>query len=339
MVNKNTVLILGAGASVDYGYPTGEDLTKRIWNSAIIDKFDKFASKENDSSYIHGLNLLKRHFFQSRSRSIDTWLAKPANRNCVNAGKLLIAYLISNCEKKDFTEMGFFRPIYGSENKIKDEEDKNKDWYRLLLNEMLTMDLGDFAEANNRLSIITFNYDRSLEYFLINALRSNYIENEEEQCYKQFTELDIIHVYGKVGDLPTDNSVGIPYGESKIYSDWCKRANNLKIIPEVRNKNDKNIIQIKDRMKNARKIYFIGFSFDKSNVELLGFPFKAMHNDVEIHGSVFGMERGEIEIATSLVRVELQDRNLSVLNSNQSEDCKCKAFTFFKRYVINAFYT
>lgn len=69
-------------------------------------------------------------------------------------------------------------------------------WYGKLINWMKKNNFFSYRFSNRFLKIVTFNYDRTLEYFLFKYFPDN--ENE----VKQFIAESIVHVYGHVGFLP-----------------------------------------------------------------------------------------------------------------------------------------
>lgn len=190
---KNIVLILGAGSSCDYGFPTGNELCELIGDTATCDLVIKdleYYPKMNERvDYIHGLNSIKEYFFKSRINSIDAWLAKEENKECANAAKLLIAYHISQFENMEFTQKGFFKKLFSH---------KKSDWYQELYNQLVTDKFEDFPRTRDRLTIVTFNYDISLEYFLINCLINTYPGYLIEEYQEKFNKIKIIHVYGSL---------------------------------------------------------------------------------------------------------------------------------------------
>ena len=123
---ENTVIILGAGASVDYGYPTGLELTESISDHGTIQAAKRDLDKhrqqlQNYSQLATGLSRIDEHFFMSRDFSIDSWLAREENRICSEAGKFLITLLIARRERAPFTRENFFvskEPIEQKEGMI-----------------------------------------------------------------------------------------------------------------------------------------------------------------------------------------------------------------------------
>ena len=100
-------------------------------------------------------------FKKSSIPSIDQFLA--LNPNFQNVGKIAIATAMLKYEKESrFRE---------------DIDDPSKDWYRLLYEKMIEgFSSPNFLEAlgDNKVSFMTFNYDRSLEHFLYESLLNSF---------------------------------------------------------------------------------------------------------------------------------------------------------------------
>ena len=60
----------------------------------------------------------------------------------------------------------------------------------------------DFKQ--NNLTIINFNYDRSLDFYLFNAIKSLMDEKNNDSVRKVFDHIKIYDPYGKIGDSILD---------------------------------------------------------------------------------------------------------------------------------------
>jgi hypothetical protein len=90
MISQPTVLILGAGASMHSGYPSGEELVHQILNVTVdYSDFPGGWTKENAEAFLKRLQL-------SGSSSIDAFLG--LNDEDVPLGKYLIAKVLKKCE-------------------------------------------------------------------------------------------------------------------------------------------------------------------------------------------------------------------------------------------------
>ena len=159
MIRKNTVMVLGAGASVGYGFPTGAQLT--AWLTQWYDQGSvpgEFARLLGDDvgSFVE----FSKRFRESGYYSVDSFLGKQseAEARLVRVGTKAIAYHIAEKENPE----NFLRAGNGA------------DWYRLLWNSLSSeakhwTDLGQ-----NNLQVITFNYDRSLEAYLFSRAKSTW---------------------------------------------------------------------------------------------------------------------------------------------------------------------
>ena len=217
MINKPMVLVLGAGASVDYGYPTGGTLKELI----IDDNSKRRQSIVNQITEqkisMRDYNVFVESFKLSGQTSIDTFLEKRSEFNDI--GKLLIVIYLSSKEN------------------VSDLFDKNRvkqDWYSYLFNIMDGNSSFD-GFGDNKLSIITFNYDRSLETYLFTALRYTYKKTDHEVA-DVLAKIPILHVHGKLGDLDWQSDNGITYGEIAGSSKIKQAANSIRIISETTTK-------------------------------------------------------------------------------------------------------
>lgn len=80
------------------------------------------------------------------------------------------------------------------------------DWYQYFCDKLNT----SFEEFDqNKISIITFNYDRSLEHSLFTALKNSYAKNDRD-CASKLKNIPIVHVYGQLGYLPWQDHIERP---------------------------------------------------------------------------------------------------------------------------------
>jgi len=162
MIETKTVLVLGAGASKPFGYPTGPELFNEVcklldhegnaFNSIWKTGFDKDLIKD-----------FRSKLYASGRNSVDEFLEH--RPEFLNVGKHAMAAVLLQLEKPD--------NLY--------KHDILNNWYKFLFTKMNTS-LDDFE--NNNISFITFNYDRSLEYFLFNSIMNSYKIDEFNAALK-----------------------------------------------------------------------------------------------------------------------------------------------------------
>jgi hypothetical protein len=257
MIRRKTLLVLGAGASHPYGLPLGSELTDNLCLWAF--------QPPNEQSQVAQLvaacgNTLQeliqfcRGFHRSLLPSVDTYLAHCPH--LARIGKLLIAYTIG-IQEKDEDRHWFVSKDH---------------WYRHLWN-MMREECEDAERIpNNQLRIITFNYDRSLEYALYRAVR--YTFGAADVVAQRILErLSIRHVYGQLAPF---HFLGRE-GNGRFYrpisdaQELEMASNGIHTIPEAR-ANAGLFDELRDWFYWADNVVFMGFSFDKINVERLGFP-------------------------------------------------------------------
>ena len=260
MIACPTTLILGAGSSQHYGFPSARGL-----KSDICEQFsDKDSpaiklltgtpgSDFEEYDFVTFANAL-RH---SGQMSADAFLER--NPAYIEIGKIAIAYCLLQYEKED------------------DLFPARSDHH---LYEYIFARLGADIDAfrRNQLSIITFNYDRSLEHFVETALwNSNYTTTTREQTQEAINALPILHVYGQLALLswqvrnPARDLVR-SYRPNVMYPDIMRAARTIKIISERKEcdlHNDPDFLRAWELIDRAERLCFLGFGYHETNLDRL----------------------------------------------------------------------
>ncbi|KKK77729.1 hypothetical protein LCGC14_2850660, partial [marine sediment metagenome] len=240
-----TALILGAGASIPFGFPSGHGLyesicgpgTNRSLSIRQLEPLDFGGDFVN--GFLHNLSL-------SGVDSIDEFLGKQPEYTAV--GKAAIAQILLPCEK----QRHLFDPTADN-------------WYKRFFVPLL-----DHPDGFRNLYVITFNYDRSLEHFLFTALRSS-TDLSEAQCAERVQALTIVHVHGKLGRLPWEAEYGhvIPY-EGKANPDTIRACIGSIIVLHEGQKDSPELVEARRILDSVLRIYFLGFGYHEVNLERLG---------------------------------------------------------------------
>jgi hypothetical protein len=210
MIQTKITLILGAGASAPFGFPTGYELLRRVisWANIKPGQTNSNLFSEFDESQI---NEFREALEKSGKISVDSFLER--RPEFIRIGKRAMAMTLIQCEHQPH----LFK------------RDGNS-WYEYLFNQ-LDVQFDDFQQ--NQLSVLTFNYDRSLEHFLFTAL-NNASGKSESECAEKLKSIPIIHLHGDLGALPyTQNSPTRPYN-----SDVTVAALNIDDARFTRNRHD-----------------------------------------------------------------------------------------------------
>ena len=301
MIAKETLFILGAGASVPYGYPTGNELRNDICRN-FEKRIVELTEKDPESSPLDVRQIAKEAheftnvFFNSSTASIDLFLAR--NRHFSEIGKKAIVLSILEAERNSC-----FR---------EDMSYKSQDWYSYLFQKM-TEDLidpesYDYFDAN-QVAFITFNYDRSLEHFLYESLSNAFSSAPKDKIISQLRRIQIFHVYGIVDKLAWQG------GDTKYRDDYSltsidKMKNNIRLIHE-RIRLDVRAMDF--AMHNASRFYFLGFGYAEENLNVLGIR-KVLNGDQEIYGTAFGMTNKEISEKYDYLRINFKDKQIKLDN-------------------------
>ena len=295
MITKKTVLVVGAGGSVPFGFPTGLKLKSDILEHPIRQALMNMCKYPPDevSSFLEDLR-------KSGSLSVDAFLEY--RKEYLDIGKAAIALALIPKE------------IPGS--KLYDQSE-GQTWYDYLLNKMKS---SFDAFRDNKLTILTFNYDRSLDFYLREALSSNYGKkiDEVEEC---LSKIPIIHLYGQLGTLSER-----PYHSSELNKETIeKAASGIRIVHESTPITDQ-FKQARAALTEASFVYFVGFGYALINLRRLGV--EQIPRNAQIFGSAYGMtdmEKGQVEkwfsegmpppIGNRIVsRIKLADNNYDALN-------------------------
>jgi NAD-dependent SIR2 family protein deacetylase len=281
MIESNTVLVLGAGASMPYGFPSGKTLKSEIYttlNNRSNMTLNELTTPDVLRSFIDRLKY-------SPEESIDAFLEHETDGKIIEFGKMAIAATLLPYEQEETLFNNFL---------TNEEKEENFNWYQYLWNQINT----SFDDFEKNLSIITFNYDRSLEYFLYTALKYKYPGKNIDDYKNKLNDIPIIHVYGKLGNLPwesAEDEKSVPYNYDwkktdndfdTMYEKKCLIQNASKQIEIVHeNKEISERERIKELLNSKERIYFLGFGYHPINLSrLLG---NLQRKSCQIRGAMY----------------------------------------------------
>ncbi len=287
MVGKETVLVLGAGASKAFGFPTGEELVEEIYSMVDRDRggYRELFWEVINKYYSGRLDNFDKVLKDANPLSIDSWLEH--NPYYIEVGKVAIAIAL------------LYREMHSN------LRPKNN-WYQLLF-KRLNSPFEEFQ--NNKLSIITFNYDRSLEQYLFKAFKNTHIGKREEEYKEKLNQFRILHVYGSLGrldwqfDNPENNLPLVSYGHTLDRDTVYSAAESIKIIPPKNQREVFDVVQksISDEFNKAQKLiagaealYFLGFGYNQDNMKRLG-GIETLQKPLKNMGTVKGLGHQEFQ--------------------------------------------
>lgn len=294
MIKKPIVFILGAGASMPFQFPSGSRLKQSILQNLRVKngEFYKTINSFFDTEKI--IDDFFSNLAKSGQLSVDAFLEH--RREFLNVGKLAIALYLIKYERE------------GSIFKI---DRKELSWYEYLFNK-LDAPFEEFG--NNKLSIITFNYDRSLEYFLFTALK-NTSGRPDEKCAEELNKIPIIHVHGRLGMLPWQGKLSRPYRPECSLNELEMASKQIIVIREDV-KTHKSFKQAFDLMSTSTRIFFLGFGYHDANLERLNIK-EIKHISKE--GTALGLGEAEADYIRLKWGINLPPSHYNVIDFLRNE--------------------
>ena len=281
----NTVFVVGAGASKEARLQTGLELKRHI--AQLLDiRYDDFGHtleygdhliasalfehvrqpdgrRGNINPYLHEAWHIRDALPQAIS--IDHFIdAHRDNDKIALCGKLAIVRSILEDERNSLI---YCEPSRGSNF---DPRVLEKTWY-IPFFQLLTENCGktDIKERFKSITLIIFNYDRCVEHFIYHALQ-NYYGLSAEEVIELVKNIDIYHPYGVVGTLPwVDQNGAMEFGAEPRSTQLLELSNKIKTFTEGTDPGSSEILEIREHMRIANRVIFLGFAFHKLNMPLI----------------------------------------------------------------------
>ena len=270
MLAGKTVLILGAGASVKFGFPTGDTLKSKL-RSYLSLRYDFGRQVEGDlefGNYLRSKLPAEAEAYVAAGHrivsalpaflSIDECLwTHYSDTKMVQAGKMAIAAIIA-----DFEARSFIAKLHGRSAEAKAANETLTLHWPHLISQILVSGLRreDAEQIYDNLSIISFNYDRCGEVAIAASVaRGLQIPFEESGAIME-RRLKVFRPYGGLG--PPAN-----FGRLEAWN-AIEAAGGIKIYTEKLD--DRPDIQLmRQALREAESIVLLGFGYHSQNMRLL----------------------------------------------------------------------
>lgn len=238
MLPKRTCLLLGAGASSHLSFPLGNELRRRMLFQLLAQK-DK-ALDAIPETFRQGGEDLSAFYDQL---AYGNWTSPDAflehHREFIKTGKFLICHCLLEFEQPwSLTQNG--------------------GWYDALIS-AIHVDSPEKLRDNN-LSIVTFNYDRSIDFRIHKYVENQFGIPSQEAWQLLKDSIPIVHVHGTLGEYPK-------WGYGDQTSAW-ERGQDIKIIFEV-GENTEEFRYASELLNSAERVVVLGFGFGQDNVRRL----------------------------------------------------------------------
>lgn len=287
MIRGKTVLVLGAGASYPYGFPLGRELLlticKRLGEESFNSEMDQLLWWQllELGFPVEELRSFREDLLKSGQPSVDFFLE--LRKEYSEVGKACIAGVLLPLEGGDWVTRGIRGE--GSEKRLRQR------WYEDLF---LAIRHGKESFAENELSIVTLNYDRSLERFLFDAIQGSFGVDDRE-AVELLESIPIYHVYGSLGEFDVDVGRRRPDVEG-----IGKAAANIRVMSDDSSEDKEDPVKPWSNsiraIEQADRVVFLGMSYWRLNVERLHLRIKGSDQRT-FWGTTYGMGLAEVEMA------------------------------------------
>ncbi len=312
MFKKKTLFVLGAGSSYEVKLPVGLELAKTIATKLDVRLGDYNKNVGEGDAHLLGQlqNRLPQQFNDylgagwrirdglPTAASIDDFLDMHSHDELMQTiGKAAIVKSILEAERDSHL---YFDPN-NSRNKLVLETLEGS-WFMKFIRVLgRGIPKSNAGQIFDNVSFVVFNYDRCVEFFLLQALQAMYsIPVNDAASIVQ--DLSIVHPYGTIGELPhLGNGDQIPFGGVKNYDfDYIKLAKRIKTYTEqIAGSEITN--RIRGEVERAEQVVFLGFAYHAQNMLLLR-PVEELVSVVPIYGTALGMSDSDVEIARGELR-------------------------------------
>jgi hypothetical protein len=278
MITTPTVLVLGAGASAAYGFNTGWELLQQARAFTV----------DTVAGYIQPISktvapALHDALLNTGELSIDAMLESETRPEVVKAGKALMARFLLRSEAHALQRNHAFP----------------REWYRVLFG-ALSAPTEKEALAQP-FTVVTFNYDRSLERCLAQAWRVKY--HHDRPVDPDALSAKFIHVHGQLGALLETGGAGtqLPYGGGEdgiTDADVLEASQGIKVIHEA-NTDDPKFVAARKALTLAGqqgRVVFLGFAFAQRNFERLQLSEHMPNNGSTVYVSAFGFSENGMRL-------------------------------------------
>lgn len=319
--NKSLVIVAGAGASHEVGLPLGSELKATIcqglsfnWrgterlrggSDAILSAIEYLAYHQPGATRDFNEYVMTcRSIFEAipQALSIDNLVdAHKGNERLEICAKIAIAESILDAERKS--------KLHSNKNpnwKLDFPKIQNT-WYARLWDLIAAGSRADtVAERLSKIAIITFNYDRCIEHFLHSSLQ-NFFRVNAQEATALLNNLTIHHAYGHLGTLGrTQGGDVVPFGEQVSPNLLVNIAKKLKTFTEGTDESESHVRDIRRYMHSADCIAFLGFAYDRQNLQLLygnSGPYPNKNNSTSVYGTAYGVSNSNRNAIADALRM------------------------------------
>lgn len=348
MFRDETVFVIGAGASEEFGLPVGWKLLNAIKQNSKF-RFD-YGLKEGVADIFNAINqrydnqreevnarLLASaeiHRAIDSAGSIDSFIDRNNHDELIaEVGKLQIAYAIAKAEAGSRL-LTRSTGMYPDVNWQAAEKTWITSFTEALFDGIRTTNV---ETIGTNVTIICFNYDRCIEFYLIAAIERSFQNVSREQAARIVQNMNIIHPYGWLGKLPSDGGgPTVGFGPELSRGDLYKISASLVTWSETIN-DPSMLLAIKSAIAKAKSIVFLGFAFANQNMKLLNAGLSENKPYItRVYSTGYGLERQVEDVLKDKIRAIFHGDHHGSLQSEAIQiEYGQKCAGFMKTHMLN----
>ena len=303
MFRAKTLIVIGAGASIEVGMPVGSDLLKQIVELTDI-RFEHFNRQvSGDRAIVQALKILldegggvkklNEHLAAAeqlgksakQAISVDNVIDALEDPMVELVGKIGIVSAILKAEAASpYFKMTDCHPRTLEMSKFEPT------WYSSLTKLLIeNVRKSAVEEIFSNLEIIDFNYDRCLEHYLPFSI-AEYYGLDPDTIRETMQALPVHRPYGIAGRLPWQREEGpsVEFGDHNPQN-LADVSQQIRTFTE-RVEEGTELEAIKSSISKADRIVFLGFAFHRQNVELLA---TRVQGHAEIVATALGISKSD----------------------------------------------
>jgi hypothetical protein len=286
LFKEETLFVVGAGASAEFGMPVGRQLSEII-SKMLYFEFERYSGLKIGDHRV--LNWLERRYAAQDdlhprlaacrkvsegiflASSIDNYIDVHSDDPLVSElGKFALALAIAEAESKSKLRVD---PSNVKNRLNLRDQTLSSSWVdsfcRILFEKVRLTELDSIG---SNVSMICFNYDRCIEQYLTEAVHQTY-GVEYGKAHSVVNSMEIIHPYGTLGRLPGrqhGHETGtIRFGHSidEGFDPWSASPDLKTYTEQIQD--ERTLDRIRGAIDQADQIVFLGFAFHPQNMQLL----------------------------------------------------------------------